>query len=63
VFSEWHKWFEESRENVKNYEKICQKSHRIDENVQKVRNLVHSDRRTRAMDVQLHLDKKIVKKA
>jgi hypothetical protein len=42
----------------------CPRSHRTDENVEKVQNLVHSDRHLdiRAMTVQPNLEKGTVKK-
>jgi transposase len=43
---EWHKKFEEGREDVKDDERTGRpKTHRTDENVEEVRNLVRSDRR------------------
>jgi hypothetical protein len=43
---EWHKRFKEGREDVKDDKRAGHpKTHRIDENVEKVRKLVHSDRR------------------
>jgi hypothetical protein len=40
--SGWHKWFKEGRENVEDVERSGRpRSHRTDENVEKVRNLVH----------------------
>jgi hypothetical protein len=53
--SECHKCLKEGRENVEDDEgNGCPRSHRTDENIEKVRNLVHSDRRlsVRAMAVQ-----------
>jgi hypothetical protein len=42
---EWHKRFEEGRENVEDDERSGHpESQRTGENVEKVRNLVHSDR-------------------
>jgi hypothetical protein len=55
----WQRHFEESHENVEDGERSgCQRSHRTDENVDKVWNLVHSDRSLciRAMAVQQNLD-------
>jgi hypothetical protein len=40
---EWHKGFKEGREDDERTE--CPETHRTDENVEKVRKLVHSDRR------------------
>jgi hypothetical protein len=60
---EWRKRFKIGRENVKDDEVSGrQRSHRTDENIEKVRNLVHSHRRLsiRAMAVQLNLDKETV---
>jgi transposase len=57
---EWLKRFKEGHENVEGDEKSCRpRSYRTDENVENVRNLVHSDRRLsiRAVIVQLNLDK------
>jgi hypothetical protein len=51
--SEWHKRFKEGREDVKDDERTgCPKTHRADENVEKMRKLVRSDRRlnVRMMD-------------
>jgi hypothetical protein len=62
--SEMHKQFKERCENVEDYEKSsCPRSHRTDENVEKVQNLVHSDRHLsiRGMVVQLNLDKEMVR--
>jgi hypothetical protein len=42
----WHKQFREGHENVKDYERsVRPRSLRTDENVERVRTLVHSDRR------------------
>jgi hypothetical protein len=42
---EWHKLFKEGRENMEYDERSGRtRSHRADENVEKVRNAVHSDR-------------------
>jgi hypothetical protein len=63
--SERHKRFKGSRENVEDDEKSgCPKSHRTDEKVEKVRTLVHSEKRLsiRAMAVQLNLRKETMKK-
>jgi hypothetical protein len=65
---EWHKRFKEGRENVENDERsgcACPRTHKTDENVENMRNMVHSDRRLsiRAMDVQLNLDKQAARKA
>jgi hypothetical protein len=57
---EWHKWFKEGRENVEDYERSDRpRSYRIEENDEKVRNLVHSGRclSIRTMAVELNLDK------
>jgi hypothetical protein len=54
--SEWHKWFKEGHENVESDERSgCPRSHRTNENVEKVWNLVHPDicLNIRAMYVQL----------
>jgi len=56
VFFEWHKWFKEGCDSVEDDEKSgCLRSHRTDEIVEKMLNLVHSDRHSsiRAMAVQL----------
>jgi transposase len=63
---QWHKRFKEGRENVEDDERSgCPKSHRNDENVEKMRNLAHSDRRLsiRAMTVQLNFGKETAEKA
>jgi hypothetical protein len=40
---EWHKHFYEGRENLEDDERNCRpRSHRTDEDVEKVQNLVHS---------------------
>jgi hypothetical protein len=57
---EWHKLLKEGLENVEGEERTGRpRSYRTDESVEKVRNLVHSDRRLNfiAMAVQLNLDK------
>jgi len=57
---EWHKWFKEGFKNMEDDERSgCPRSHRINENVEKVWNLVHSYRclSIRAVAVQLHLDR------
>jgi hypothetical protein len=61
----WHKWFKECCENIEENERndypiFC----RTDENVKKLRNLVHSGRRVSVstMAVQLNLGKETVKK-
>jgi hypothetical protein len=42
---EWHKRFKEGRDDVKDVERTgCLKTHRKDENVEKVQKLIHSDR-------------------
>jgi hypothetical protein len=38
---EWHKWFIEGHENVEDAERSHSRSHRTNENVEKVWNLVH----------------------
>jgi hypothetical protein len=44
--SEWHGWFKEGSVNVEDDERSSRsRSHKIEENVEKVRNVVHSDRR------------------
>jgi hypothetical protein len=54
-----HKWFKLGRENVEDYDKSRVRSHSRDENVEKMRNFVHSGRHLniRAMAVQLNLDR------
>jgi hypothetical protein len=55
-----HKRFKEGRQNVEDAKINGRpKSHRTDENVEEVRNLVHSDRHlsVTAMALQLNLDK------
>jgi hypothetical protein len=62
----WHKKFKESHKNMDDNERSGSlRSHRTNENVEKVQNLVHSDRCSsiRALVVQLNLDKEMVKKA
>jgi hypothetical protein len=62
--SEWHKWFKEDHENVEDDEGSGHpRSTRMDENVDKVWNILYSDRRLsiRTMVVQLHLDKETVR--
>jgi hypothetical protein len=57
---EKHKWFKEGRENVEDDDRSdCPGSHRTGENVEKVRDLMNSDRSIsiRAMALQLNLDK------
>jgi len=57
---EWDKWFKGGHESKEDDERRCYlRSHRTDENVVKVWNLMHSDRCSsfRAMAVQLNLDK------
>jgi hypothetical protein len=45
IVFEWHKRFKEGRENVKDDKRTRRpKTHRTDENVEKVRKLVQSDR-------------------
>jgi hypothetical protein len=56
----WHKWFEEGHENVEHDERSgCSRSHRTDDNFEKVQNLLHSDihLNIRAVAVQLNLNK------
>jgi len=58
--SERYKRFEEGRENVEHAERSGYPwSHITDENVEKVRNMAHSDRRLsiRSVTMQLNLDK------
>jgi len=60
VVFEWRKWFKESHRTVEEDERSgCPGSHRTSETVDKVWNLVHSDRHLsfRAMAVQLNFDK------
>jgi hypothetical protein len=46
--SEWHKRFKEGRDDMKDNKKTGHpRTHRTDENVEKVRKLVHSDKRLR----------------
>jgi hypothetical protein len=62
---EWHEQFREGHENVEDDERSgCPRLHKTDEDVEKVQNLVHSDKHLsiRAMAVQLNLDKEMVKK-
>jgi hypothetical protein len=57
---EWHKQFKENHEKVEDEETSGHpRCHKTDENVKKLRNLVHLDRcfSTRAMAVQLNLGK------
>jgi hypothetical protein len=67
VVFEWHKQFKEGCcKNMEDDERSDHpRSHTTDENVEKVQNLVHSDRRLsiRAMAVLLNLDKETMKKA
>jgi hypothetical protein len=61
---EWHKWYRKGHKNVEDNEgNGHSRSHRTDENGEKVQNVVHSDRhlRIRAMSVQLNLEKETVK--
>jgi hypothetical protein len=63
---ERHKRYKQDRKNVEVDERSgCLRSHRTDENVEKVRSLVHSDGRssTRAMAMQLNSGKETVKGA
>jgi len=62
----WHKLFKEGCKKVEDDERSgCPRSYRTNENVEKVWNIVHSDRHSsiRAMAVQLNLDKVTVKEA
>jgi histone-lysine N-methyltransferase SETMAR len=62
---EWHKRFKEGQEDVKDDERTGHlKTHRTDENVEKVRKLVCSDRRLSVlmMAEELYLDRETVKK-
>jgi hypothetical protein len=62
---EWHKRFEEGREDVKDDERTgCSKTHWTDENVETVRTLVRSDRRlsVRIVAEELNLDRETVRK-
>jgi transposase len=62
---EWHKRFEEGWEDVKDDERAGRpKTHRTDENAEKVRKLVRSDRRlsVRTMAEELNLDRETVRK-
>jgi hypothetical protein len=56
---EWHTWFKEGHKNVEDNERSGPRSHRTNENIEKARNIMHSDRRLsiRAMAVLLNLDK------
>jgi hypothetical protein len=56
---EWYKRFKEGRDNEVDERSARPRSHRTDEDVENIRNLVHSDRRSsvRATAVQLNLDK------
>jgi hypothetical protein len=59
---EWHKQFKDGRENVEGAERNhSPRSHRTDENVEEVRNLMQKDRylSIRSMALQLNLDKEI----
>jgi hypothetical protein len=61
---EWHKGFKEGCENMKDGERSsCPRSHRTNKNVEKVWNLVHSDRylSIRTMAMKLNLDKETVR--
>jgi hypothetical protein len=42
---EWHKWFKAGHKNMEIVERSRPRSRRTDENVERTRNLVHSDRR------------------
>jgi transposase len=62
---EWHKRFTEGREDVKDDERIGRpKTRRTDENAEKVRKLVRSDRRfsVRMMAEELNLDRETERK-
>jgi hypothetical protein len=57
---EWHKRFKEDRKDVKDGERTgCPKTDRTDENVEKVRKLIRSDRQlsVRMMAEELNLDR------
>jgi hypothetical protein len=63
---EWHKQYRNGRKNVEDDERSGRsRSHRTDEDAEKVLNLVQSDRllNIKAMAVQLNLDKETVKRA
>jgi transposase len=58
--SEWHERFKSGREHVESDQRIDRKrSHRTDENIEKLWNVVHSGRRLNvsATAMQLNLDK------
>jgi len=57
--SVWHKCFKEGHENVEDGERSCPRSHRTDENVEKVWNLVYSDKtfKYQSYDYATKLDK------
>jgi hypothetical protein len=62
--SESHKQLKKGRENVEDDENSGRpKSQRTDENIENMRNLMHSDRRLtiRALVVQLNLDKETLR--
>jgi hypothetical protein len=62
---EWHKGFKKGREDVKDDERTGRpKTHRTDENVEKVRKLVRSDRRlsVRMLAEELNLVRETVRK-
>jgi hypothetical protein len=62
---EWHKRFKEGQEDVKDDERTgCLKTQETDENVEKVRKLVHSDRQlsVRMMAEEPNLDRETVRK-
>jgi hypothetical protein len=63
---EWHKQFKKGRENVEHEGGSGRpRSHRTDEDVEKVRNLMHSDRHLsiKAMTGKLKIDKETVKRS
>jgi hypothetical protein len=62
---EWHKRFKVGREDMKNDERTGRpKIHRKDENVERVRNFVRSDRRlsVRMMTEEINLDRETARK-
>jgi hypothetical protein len=62
---EWHKWFKESLKYMDDKRSGHPRPHGTDENVEKVQNLMHSDKHLsiRAMAMQPNLKKETVKKA
>jgi hypothetical protein len=65
VFFGWHKWIKVGHENVEDDERSDHpRSHRSDENVEEVKNMMHSGRRLciRAVAMLLNLDKETVKR-